>query len=95
MAEKVEFTVDIRSMNNDNINDITNRIRKALDKEVAEYGGSYEMDNQADHHTGTPVFRDAGLHGRRLQGKEAIHTVECQAEPDTTLWRSDRAFLPL
>lgn len=46
VAEKVEFTVDIRSMNNDNINDITNRIRKALDKEVAEFGGSYEMDNK-------------------------------------------------
>ena len=36
----------------DNINDITNRIRKALDKEVAEYGGSYEMDNKL---TITPV----------------------------------------
>ena len=52
VAEKVEFTVDIRSMNNDNIKDITNRIRKALDKEVAEYGGSYEMDNKL---TITPV----------------------------------------
>ena len=52
VAEKVEFMVDIRSMNNDNINDITNRIRKALDKEVAEYGGSYEMDNKL---TITPV----------------------------------------
>lgn len=52
VAEKAEFTVDIRSMNNDNINDITNRIRKALDKEVAEYGGSYEMDNKL---TITPV----------------------------------------
>ena len=52
VAEKVEFTVDIRSMNNDNINDITNRIHKALDKEVAEFGGSYEMDNKL---TITPV----------------------------------------
>lgn len=52
VAEKVEFTVDIRSMNNDNINDITNRILKALDKEVAEFGGSYEMDNKL---TITPV----------------------------------------
>ena len=52
VAEKVEFTVDIRSMNNDKINDITNRIRKALDKEVAEFGGSYEMDNKL---TITPV----------------------------------------
>ena len=39
-------------MNNDNINDITNRIRKALEKEVAEYGGSFEMDNKL---TITPV----------------------------------------
>lgn len=52
VAEKVEFTVDIRSMNNDNINDITNRIKKALEKEVAEYGGSFEMDNKL---TITPV----------------------------------------
>ena len=52
VAEKVEFTVDIRSMNNDHLNDITNRIRKALDKEVAEFGGSYEMDNKL---TITPV----------------------------------------
>lgn len=58
VAEKVEFTVDIRSMNNDNINDITNRIRKALDKEVAEYGGSYEMDNKL---TITPVHLSAEM----------------------------------
>ena len=58
VAEKVEFTVDIRSMNNDNINEITNRIRKALDKEVAEYGGSYEMDNKL---TITPVHLSAEM----------------------------------
>lgn len=52
VAEKVEFTVDIRSRNNDNINDITNRIRAALDKEVKEMGGSYEMENKL---TITPV----------------------------------------
>lgn len=52
VAEKVEFTVDIRSRNNDNINDITNRIRAALDREVKIMGGSYEMENKL---TITPV----------------------------------------
>ncbi len=46
VAEQVEFTVDIRSMNNDNINDIANRIRAALDREVGEMGGSYEIENK-------------------------------------------------
>lgn len=46
VAEKVEFTVDIRSKNNDNINDIANRIRAALDREVQEMGGSYEIDTK-------------------------------------------------
>lgn len=46
VAEKVEFTIDIRSKNNDNINDIANRIRAALDREVKEMGGSYEIDTK-------------------------------------------------
>lgn len=46
VAEKVEFTVDIRSKNNDNINDIANRMRAALDREVKEMGGSYEIDTK-------------------------------------------------
>lgn len=46
VAEKCEFTVDIRSKNNDNINDIANRIRAALDREVQMMGGSYEMDTK-------------------------------------------------
>ena len=46
VAEKVEFTVDIRSRNNDNINDITHRITSALDYEVGKIGGSYEMDTK-------------------------------------------------
>lgn len=46
VAEKVEFTIDIRSRNNDNINDIANRIRAALDREVKEMGGSYEIDTK-------------------------------------------------
>lgn len=52
VAEKCEFTVDIRSKNNDNICDITRRIRAALDRNVAQMGGSYEMENTL---TITPV----------------------------------------
>lgn len=52
VAEKCEFTVDIRSKNNDNINDIVHRIRTALDRETAAIGGSYEMENKL---TITPV----------------------------------------
>ncbi len=53
VAQQVEFTVDIRSMNNDNIDDIANRIRQALDQEVKAMGGSYEIDTKL---VITPVF---------------------------------------
>lgn len=53
VAERVEFTIDIRSMNNDNINDIANRIRAALDREVKAMGGSYEIETKL---VITPVF---------------------------------------
>lgn len=53
VAEQVDFTVDIRSMNNDNINDIANRIRAALDREVTAMGGSYDIDTKL---VITPVF---------------------------------------
>ncbi len=46
VAEQVDFTVDIRSRNNDNISDIANRIRAALDRETAQMGGSYEIDTK-------------------------------------------------
>ncbi len=46
VAEECEFTVDIRSMNNGNLIDITNRIRAALDREVKAMGGSYEVDTK-------------------------------------------------
>ncbi len=46
VAEKVEFTVDIRSMNNDNIEDIVKRIRAALDRHVGEIGGRYDIDTK-------------------------------------------------
>lgn len=52
VAEKVEFTVDIRSSNNDNINDITRRIQTALKTETEAMGGTYEMENKL---TITPV----------------------------------------
>ena len=52
VAEKVEFTVDIRSTNNDYINDIAGKIRVALDYETTQMGGSYEMDSKL---TITPV----------------------------------------
>lgn len=52
VAEKVEFTVDIRSGNNDNINDITAKIREALERETKAMGGSFEMENKL---TITPV----------------------------------------
>ena len=52
VAEKVEFTVDIRSTNNDYINDIAGKIRAALDYETAQMSGSYEMDSKL---TITPV----------------------------------------
>lgn len=52
VAEEVQFTVDIRSSNNDNINDIVRRIRHALDRETGEFGGSYQMNNKL---TITPV----------------------------------------
>ena len=46
VAEQVEFTVDIRSMNNDNINDIANRIKAALTRECKIMGGTYEIDTK-------------------------------------------------
>jgi allantoate deiminase len=58
VCEKCEFTVDIRSKNNDNINDIANRIRAALDREVKEMGGSYEIDTKL---VITPVYMEQDL----------------------------------
>ena len=46
VAEEVEFTVDIRSMNNDNINDIANRIKAALTRECKIMGGSFKIDTK-------------------------------------------------
>lgn len=46
VSKEVRFTVDIRSSNNDNINDIAHRIRCALDRETQAMGGSYEIDTK-------------------------------------------------
>ena len=46
VAEQVEFTVDIRSRNNDNINDIVAKIKEELDKACKANGASWEMDNK-------------------------------------------------
>lgn len=45
VPEKCEFTVDIRSKNNDNINDISKRMEAALEREVKAIGGSFEIKN--------------------------------------------------
>ena len=58
VAEKVEFTVDIRSTNNDYINDITSKIRAALDYETEKMGGSYEIDTKL---VITPVYMEQDL----------------------------------
>ena len=55
---EVEFTVDIRSMNNDNINDIARRIRAALERECKIMGGTYEIDTKL---VIEPVALDAGM----------------------------------
>ena len=65
VAERVEFTVDIRSMNNDNINDIANRIRAALEREVKAMGGSYEIDTKL---VITPVFLSKEMLGVMEEG---------------------------
>lgn len=46
VAQDVEFTVDIRSKNNDNIIDIVDKINQLLQKEVDAFGGSYESDTK-------------------------------------------------
>lgn len=46
VAEKCEFTVDIRSRNSRNIEDIVCRICAALNRETAKICGSYEMDDK-------------------------------------------------
>lgn len=46
VAEEVQFTVDIRSSNNDHICDIADRIRRELEIQTKAMGGSYEIDTK-------------------------------------------------
>ena len=46
VAEEVQFTIDIRSSNNDSINDIAAKIRGELDKACEANGASWQMDNK-------------------------------------------------
>lgn len=46
VAQDVEFTVDIRSKNNNNIEDIVNKINESLKKEVDTFDGSYDSDTK-------------------------------------------------
>lgn len=55
VAEQVEFTVDIRSRNNDHIDDIAGKIRESLKEETDCFGGTFTMDNKL---TITPIHLD-------------------------------------
>ena len=46
VAERVEFTVDIRSMDNGHICRIADNLREALEQETKEIGGSYEIETK-------------------------------------------------
>lgn len=60
VAEKVEFSVDIRSRNNGHIDEIAAQMKKALDQAVAVYDGSYEIEEKL---TITPV----GMSGHLIE----------------------------
>ena len=46
VAERVEFTVDIRSMDNGHICRIADNLREALEQETKKIGGSYEIETK-------------------------------------------------
>lgn len=46
VAEEVQFSIDIRSSNNQNINDIVAKIREELDKACQPSGASWKMDSK-------------------------------------------------
>lgn len=52
VAEEVQFSIDIRSRHNDNINDIVAKIKAELDKACQANGATWEMHNKL---TITPV----------------------------------------
>lgn len=55
IADSVEFSIDIRSRNNDIINRIAAQIRKRLEEETTAVGAQYSMDSKL---TITPVCLD-------------------------------------
>ncbi len=46
VAEEVQFSIDIRSRNNENINGIVAKIKEELDKVCKASGATWEMDNK-------------------------------------------------
>ena len=68
VAEEVQFSVDIRSGNNENINDIVAKIREELDKVCQPSGASWEMDNKL---TIEPVFLSQDMLSRLQKNCEA------------------------
>lgn len=58
VAEKVEFSVDIRSRNDGHINEIVDKMKKELDAAVAFYDGSYEIVEKLKI---TPVYLSDSL----------------------------------
>ena len=46
VAERVEYTVDIRSMDNGHICRIADNLREALERETKKIGGSYEIETK-------------------------------------------------
>ena len=58
VAEKVDFSIDIRSSDNEVINRIAGKIRKELDEETGKTGASYSIDSKL---TMTPVNLNPGM----------------------------------
>lgn len=58
VAASVDFSIDIRSTNNDVINKIASQIRAELDKETAATGAAYSVDSKL---TITPVDLSANM----------------------------------
>lgn len=48
VAEECEFTVDIRSRNKENLDDISAKLKTALKEECTKMGGSYEIQQKLD-----------------------------------------------
>ncbi|MBE6987465.1 MAG: M20 family metallo-hydrolase [Ruminococcaceae bacterium] len=68
VSGKVEFSMDIRSQNNDNIDDIVNNIKKLLDEECAKCGASYEIEQKLHI---TPCYLDQDMLARLEEAAKA------------------------